>query len=316
MSDDVWFGINEAGESRDFKTMEKMCQSADKSGLDFFSIPDHFMDPGTGRGPPLECWTMLAGLAAVTKKIKLAPLVSCYGFREPTVLGRMATTVDIISNGRLILGLGAGWHEMEFKAYFGSFPPVARRMKGLEESVEVCRGMFSKEVSHHNGDLYKYNDVLNSPQPVQKHIPIMIGGGGEKVTLKIAAKHADISHFHPWCNLSVVKRKLQALKEHCKSVSRDYDEIRKGIGFIISLGRDKEEVQSKIRMAANDTGGSRTSSLSPDMEIFKMGTPDFIAKQLEDYIEMGFGFISLTFVPSTSAEDMQLFCEEVVPSLS
>ncbi|MHA1924886.1 MAG: LLM class flavin-dependent oxidoreductase [Candidatus Thorarchaeota archaeon] len=316
MPDDVWFGINEAGESRDFETMKRMCQSAEESGLDFFSIPDHFMDPGTGRGPPLECWTMLAGLAAVTRKIKLTPLVSCYGFREPTVLGRMATTVDIISNGRLILGLGAGWHEMEFEAYFGRFPSISERMMGLEESVEICRSMFTNEKSDYSGNLYKYNEVLNSPLPVQTQIPIMIGGGGEKLTLKIAAKHADISHFHPWCSLKDIKRKLQALKDHCKSVGRDYSEIRKGIGFILFLGRDDEEVQSKIRLAAEMSSPSSSSAMSPDMEIFKIGTPDAIAGQISDFIEMGFAFISMTFVPSTSPEDMQLFAEEVIPRLS
>jgi alkanesulfonate monooxygenase SsuD/methylene tetrahydromethanopterin reductase-like flavin-dependent oxidoreductase (luciferase family) len=316
MSDDIWFGINEAGESRDFETMRKMCLAAEECGFDFFSIPDHFMDPGTGRGPPLECWSMLAGLAAVTKRIKLAPLVSCYGYREPTVLGRMATTVDIISNGRLILGLGAGWHEKEFKGYFGRFPSVAERMKGLEEAVEICKGMFTNEESHYNGSLYKYSDVLNSPRPVQKQIPIMVGGGGEKVTLKIAAKHADISHFHPWCSLEVVKRKLEALKDHCKTVGRDYSEIRKGIGFILFLGRDNEEVQSKIRKTAEASGGSSSSSMSPEMEMFRIGTPNLVAEQLQNYIEIGFGFFSLTFAPSTTPEDMQLFSEEVLPQLS
>ncbi|MFW9968236.1 MAG: LLM class flavin-dependent oxidoreductase [Candidatus Thorarchaeota archaeon] len=316
MSDDTWFGINEAGESRDFETMKRMCLAAEENRLDFFSIPDHFLDPGIGRGPPLECWTMLAGLAAVTKRIKLAPLVSCYGFREPTVLGRIATTVDIISNGRLIFGIGAGWHEEEFKAYFGRFPPVPERMSGLEESVEICKGMFSNEEFHYNGNLYKYSGVLNLPQPVQKQIPIMIGGGGEKVTLKIAAKHADISHFHPWCSMEVVKRKLQALKDHCKSVGRDYSDVRKGIGFTLFLGRDKEEVQSKIRITAEASGGSGSRSMSVDMEMFKIGTPERIAEQLQNYVEMGFSFFSLTFAPYNTPEDMHLFGEEVVPMLS
>jgi alkanesulfonate monooxygenase SsuD/methylene tetrahydromethanopterin reductase-like flavin-dependent oxidoreductase (luciferase family) len=116
--------------------------------------------------------------------------------------------------------------------------------------------------------------------------------------------------------LEVVKRKLQALKDHCKSVGRNCGEIRKGIGFILFLGRDNEEVQSKIRLAAKMSGPSSSSSMSPDMEIFKIGTPDIIARQLGDFIKMGFEFISLTFVPSTSPEDMRLFSEEVLPLLS
>ncbi|MFW9864190.1 MAG: LLM class flavin-dependent oxidoreductase [Candidatus Thorarchaeota archaeon] len=316
MPDEIWFGINESGESRDFETMKQMCQAAEDCGLDFFSIPDHFMDPGTGRGPPLECWTTLAGLAGVTERIKLAPLVSCYGYREPTLLGRMATTIDIISNGRLILGLGAGWHEQEFKAYFSRFPSVTERMRGLEETVEICRGMFTNEKSNYKGKLYQYRDVQNSPPPVQKHIPILVGGGGEKVTLKIAAKHADISHFHPWCSLEVVKSKLQALRDHCKSVGRDYDEIRKGIGFILFLGADNEEVQFKIRKTVEASRGSGLGLTSADMEIFKIGTPNEIAKQLQNYVEMGFGFFTLTFAPATAPEDMNLFCEEVMPLLS
>ncbi|UCE11171.1 MAG: LLM class flavin-dependent oxidoreductase [Candidatus Thorarchaeota archaeon] len=314
MLSDVWFGINESGISRDFETMRRLCLAAEDSGFDFFSIPDHFMDTGTGLGPPLECWTSLSGLAAVTNEIKLAPLVSCYAFREPTVLGRMATTIDIISGGRLIFGIGAGWHEHEFMGYMGRFPPASERLMGLEETVIVCKKMFKEESISHSGVLYQYENVLNSPPPVQKHVPILIGGGGERTTLKIAAKYADISHFHPWFGIDVVERKVKALKEHCKTVGRDYDEIRKGIGFALFLGRDREEIMAKVQKI-RDAEGSRVESTKPGTEMIKLGTPDVIAEQLRNYIGMGFGCITLTFPPSNSPEDMNLFYEKVVPLL-
>ena len=131
MVEDVWFGLHMAPEGCDFEYMSNVAKATERAGFDIFMITDHFMNMVNPSGPgkhPLECWTTLARLASVTHRIKLGPLVTCYAYREPTVLAKMATTVDIISKGRLIMGIGAGWHEAEFKGYIGRFP---RRVRGL-----------------------------------------------------------------------------------------------------------------------------------------------------------------------------------------
>ena len=196
MSDNIRFGIHVGTEGWNFEKVKNFCIEAETLGFDFFTDMDHLMNQWDPQGEgPLECWTTLAGLPAVTNKIKLGPLVSCYGYHRPTMLAKMATTIDIISNGRLIFGLGAGWHETEFKGFTGRFPSTRERMRGLEESLEICKSMFSNEWTTYHGRIYEVDNVQNKPQPVQRHIPIMVGGAGEKRTLRIAAKHADISHF-------------------------------------------------------------------------------------------------------------------------
>jgi len=246
------FGIHAPPEGRDFIEMKRICLAVEAAGFDLFSTTDHFMNMRNPEGPgnhPLECWTTLAGLATVTTRIKLAPLVSCYAYRRPTVLAKMATTVDIISGGRLIFGIGAGWHEAEFNGFMGGFPPARERLQGLRETVEICKAMFSNERSTYRGKLYRVNNILNSPQPVQKPMPIMVGGGGEKVTLKIAAEHADISHFFA-NSFDHLEQKLSALKKHCKTVGRDYTQIVKAtsirtgnLGESGTLNKIVEDVQ-------------------------------------------------------------------------
>jgi alkanesulfonate monooxygenase SsuD/methylene tetrahydromethanopterin reductase-like flavin-dependent oxidoreductase (luciferase family) len=121
--------------------MREACLAAETQGYDLFTITDHFYPRSSSAGYPLECWTILVGLASLTERIKLGPLVSCVGYRNPALLGKMAATVYIVSNGRLILGIGAGWHEAEFKAYFGSFPTAKERDDALEETAQILRSI-------------------------------------------------------------------------------------------------------------------------------------------------------------------------------
>ena len=183
MPRELWFGIHAPPQGRDFEEMKRICQAAEEAGFDLFTMTDHFMNMGQPDGPsrhPLECWSTLAGLAAVTTKIRLGPLVSCYYYRRPTVLAKIATTVDIISNGRLIFGIGAGWHQKEFAGFMDRFPPVKERMMGLEETIQICKSMFKNERTTFRGKLYNVENVLNSPLPIQRPPPIMVGGGGVK----------------------------------------------------------------------------------------------------------------------------------------
>jgi len=293
--------------------MRNMCLEAEKLGFDLFTITDHFMNmaqpDGTNRHP-LECWSTLAGLAAVTSKIRLGPLVSCYFYRTPTVLAKMATTVDIISNGRLIFGIGAGWHQKEFEDYIGRFPPVAERMTGLEETIQICRSMFQNERTSFRGKIYHVKNVLNSPLPVQRPPPIMVGGGGEKRTLRIAAKYADISHFAFNPSLEVLNRKLSVLKKHCEAVKRDFDEVRKGISVIPFLGLTREEIEAKIKQRALKAGvalDEYKKNLGP-----VVGKPEQCIQAMRNYIDSGVSLFTLGF---PNLEDAKLFAEEVVREL-
>jgi len=310
---DIFFGVHVPPEGRDFKEMKSICLTVEGLGFDLFTITDHFMNmaqPDSSNQHPLECWSTLAGLAAVTSKIRLGPLVSCYFYRQPTVLAKMATTVDIISNGRLIFGIGAGWHEQEFKGFMGQFPSVKERMIGLEETVRICKSMFMNERTSFSGELYHVDNVLNSPRPIQKSIPIMVGGGGEMRTLRTAARYADISHFAFNPSEEVLNKKLTVLKKHCRVVGRDFDEIKKGISLTPIIGFTKEEIETKIRQRAERMGmalDEYKKNLGPNV-----GTPQKCIQEMRKYIDKGISLFTLRFL---NLEDARLFAKDVMRKL-
>jgi F420-dependent oxidoreductase-like protein len=307
---EVVFGVHVPPEGHDFQEMKSICLMVEGLGFDLFTITDHFMNMAQPDGPnhhPLECWSTLAGLAAVTSKIRLGPLVSCYYYRPPTVLAKMATTIDIISNGRLVFGIGAGWHQKEFEGFIGRFPPAKERMTGLEETIQIIGSMFRKERTSFRGRIYNVENVLNSPLPVQRPPPIMVGGGGEKKTLRIAAKYADISHcaFNP--SEEVLDHKLSVLKEHCKVVNRDFAEIKKGISVVPFIGLKEEDVEAKIRQRAQQAGmtlDEYQKRLGP-----VKGTPEQCIEAMRKYIDKGVSLFTIVF---PYLEDAKLFAEEIM----
>jgi F420-dependent oxidoreductase-like protein len=249
-------GVHVPPEGKDFETMKRLCQTAESLGYDLFTMTDHFMNmanPSGRQNHPLECWTALGGLAAVTGRIFLGPLVSCVNYRHPTVLGKIATTLDIISNGRLLFGIGAGWHEIEYRGFMGRFPSARERLDGLEDAVQICRSMFTNEFTNYAGKLYSARDTLNSPRPVQKPIPIMIGGAGERRTLKIAAKYADIAHIIA-DSTQELGRKIEVLMKHCSKVSRDVSSIRIASGLRPLLDASPEEIKTQVEWMATRRG--------------------------------------------------------------
>ncbi len=222
----------------------------------------------------------------------------------------MATTVDIISNGRLIFGIGAGWHEAEFKGFMGGFPSLRERMRGLEESVEICKSMFANEWTTYHGKLYTVDNVQNKPQPVQRHIPIMVGGPGEKRTLRIAAKHADISHFLSRGSVEEDVRIFSVLRKHCEAVGRDYNEIVKGTGFAIAMGESKSEIYSKWRRNADELGHPpRIVEYYFEKRTPTYGAPENFVETFNRYIENGVTFFTCVFL---DIDDMRRFSEEVI----
>ena len=310
---DIVFGMHVPPEGLSFEEVKNICLKAEELGYDLFTITDHFMNmaqPDSANRHPLECWSTVAGLAAVTSKIRLGPLVSCYYYRLPTVLAKMATTVDIISNGRLIFGIGAGWHQKEFEGFMSRFPSVKERMTGLEETIQICRSMFKNERTNFEGKLYHFENVLNSPLPVQRPLPIMVGGGGEKKTLRIAAKYAHISHcaFNP--PIEALDHKLSVLKKHCKAVNRDLDEIKIGISVNPFFGLTKDEAEAKIRKRAEQLGvalDEYRKRLGP-----VKGTPEQCIEAMNRYIDKGVSLFTMVF---PRLEDAKLFAEEVIGKL-
>jgi F420-dependent oxidoreductase-like protein len=207
-------------------------------------------------GPPehemLEAYTTLGFLAARTRRARLLTLVTGVVYRDPGLLAKAVTTLDVLSGGRAMLGIGAAWNEEESRGLGLLFPPTAERFERLEEALQICRRMFDGDETPYEGKHYRLDRPLNSPLPLSRpRPPILIGGGGEKKTLLFVAKYADACNLFPGPDL---RHKLDVLRRHCETVGRDYDEIEKTVVVNFDLGDNGERVGEVIeglgRMAA------------------------------------------------------------------
>jgi F420-dependent oxidoreductase-like protein len=221
--------------------------TADEAGFEFLALMDHFFQIGVV-GPPenamLEAYTTLGYLAAHTKRVKLLTLVTGAVYRQPGILAKIITTLDVLSQGRAWLGIGAAWNDEESRGLGLDFPPVAERFERLEEILQIALQMWRGDESPYNGQHYHLERPLNSPQSLTRpHPPILIGGGGEKKTLRLVAQYADATNLFPGPDLA---RKLDVLREHCAAAGRDYDTIRKTVYFRFDPGPKGERVNQNV----------------------------------------------------------------------
>ena len=227
-----------------------VARTADEAGFDFIAVMDHFFQI-RGVGPAehemLEAYTTLGYLAACTSRAKLLTLVTGAIYRYPGILAKTATTLDVLSGGRAWLGIGAGWNEEESRGLGIPFPPVAERFERLEETLQICLQMWRGDESPYHGRHYSLERPLNSPNSLTRpHPPIMIGGSGEKKTLRFVAKYADACNLFPGPDLDHLTRKLDVLRAHCDAEGRDYDEIAKTCYFRFDVGEKGEKAAETV----------------------------------------------------------------------
>jgi F420-dependent oxidoreductase-like protein len=260
----------------------------------------------------LEGWTTISILAGLTSTIKLGTLVTGIVYRHPSVLAKMGATLDVLSKGRLFMGIGAAWNQEESLAYGIPFFPNKERLLRLEEAIQIIRKMWTEEepAATFNGKYYQINNAYCNPKPIQKPSPpIMIGGSGERYTLKIVAKYADA------CNLfgsaETVKRKLSILREHCKSVGRDYDSILKTkLGFVV-IDNDKKMAEKRVQQII-----SKVIPKEQVGEFIIYGTPDDVLKQIELLEEVGIHYLIVDLEPYRELEALEVFGNTIVKKLS
>jgi F420-dependent oxidoreductase-like protein len=226
-----------------------IAQRAEQGGVDRISVMDHVWQIGP-IGPPenemLEAYTALGFLAAKTDRVKLLAMVTAVVYREPGLLAKAVTTLDVLSGGRAILGIGAAWNADESAGLGLFFPPLAERFERLEEAILILKQMWSGDDGPFQGQHYQLGRTLNSPQSLSRpHPPILIGGGGEKKTLKLVAKYADACNLGAY-DLGNTAHKLDVLRQHCADVGRDYDEIEKTAQIRYDLGENGENVGQVI----------------------------------------------------------------------
>ncbi|HLM77632.1 MAG TPA: LLM class F420-dependent oxidoreductase [Rubrobacteraceae bacterium] len=223
-------------------TFGLIAERAEQVGFYSLWVMDHFFQISVV-GPPenemLEGWTALAYAAGRTNRIRLGTMVTGITYRYPGILIKTATTLDVLSNGRTYFGIGAAWNEEEHRGLGVPFPPLAERFERLEETLQIAQQMWSGDENPYTGRHYQLERPLNSPQPVQRpHPPILVGGGGERKTLRLVARYADACNLFAYGDLSILKHKLEVLHRHCEAVGRPYEQIEKTSLGQVHLTRD------------------------------------------------------------------------------
>jgi F420-dependent oxidoreductase-like protein len=287
-----------------FDVFQKKAQFAETHGFTWFSVMDHLIQiPGVGAPtePFWEGWTTLAALAAVTQKIRLATLVSSASYRNPALLAKMATTIDLISKGRLTFGIGTGWFVDEHNQYGWDFlERQSQRITRLEEALRVVLAMWTQERATFQGKYYHIQDAILEPKPVQKpHPPVMIGGSGEQLTLRLVARYGDM------CNIfgspDEVKHKFEVLKQHCETEGRNYDKIKRSNLTTLVLAKDEAELKAKKeRLSVPET--FRGHALTTEQAVDLVGAYQAVDVQL-----------FITSIWRNDPESLELLAGEVMP---
>lgn len=243
-----------AGNSWD-ETRE-LCRHAEATGWDGIWFADHFMPNAADvSAPTAEAWTTVAALAAAVPRVRIGTLVSGNTYRHPAVLAKMAAQVDQISHGRAVLGLGAGWQENEHTAYGIPFYTVGGRLRRLEEACRAVKGLFTNERTTFEGRYYQLKDAPLEPKPVQRPLPLLIGGGGEKVTMRIAAQYAD--EWNVWGTPETLRRKMAVLDQHCRDLGRDPKTLKRSAQALLFLSDDPAVLErARAGMGMPVTAGS------------------------------------------------------------
>ncbi|HLZ57180.1 MAG TPA: LLM class F420-dependent oxidoreductase [Ktedonosporobacter sp.] len=288
-----------------YETMTQIAQTADETGFASVWLVDHFHTiPRPSQEVTFEAWTTTAALARDTKRVRVGQMVTCNGYRNPALLAKMASTVDVLSHGRLNFGIGAGWYEHEYRAYGYDYPDAPTRLRYLREAVQVILAMWTQEEAVFEGKYYQVRGAINQPKGVQKpHIPILIGGGGEKVTLKLVAQYGDACNVGG--DLDTIKHKFDVIRQHCETAGRDYESIHRTTTTVCSLADTDEEAQAQIPEALKGMFADR-------IRTGLVGSPETIRQRLAEFEAAGVQELIIGFVDRTNPEQLRRFASEFI----
>ncbi len=302
----IHFGVTLPQIKRTWDETRAACQEFEALGYDSVWVNDHLYGIPGPQLPIFEAWTTLAAVGSITSRVELGTLVSPVGFRNPALLAKMAATLDNITNGRVIVGLGGGWFEMEFSGYGFDFPPLPVRLQQLEEAVRLMKAMWTEGQPSFAGKHFRADGVFCEPKPVRKpYPPVLIGGGGEQVLLRIVARHADI-----WNNLAVnqgeLAHKVARLHEHCRAVGRDPQSIQVSQQTMVVIGKDDADAQAKLTKAQAIYGGHLGQGI--------VGTPEQCIAKIREHAAAGCTMFVIEFFGRDTREPARLFAQTVLPA--
>ncbi|RNE67269.1 LLM class F420-dependent oxidoreductase [Cryobacterium tepidiphilum] len=309
--------------ARQWKTMSDVAAHADAGPWESLWVYDHFHTvPVPSEEATHEAWTLMAAFAATTTRVRLGQMCTCMSYRNPAYLAKVAATADIISGGRIEMGIGAGWYEHEWLAYGYGFPRAGERLARLREGVEIMKQAWTTGSATLDGEHYQVDDAIVRPLPLQKGgIPIWIAGGGEKVTLRIAAQYADYTNFsgHP----EEFSHKSDLLRDHCAAVGTDFAAIVRSANYNTVIGATDAEItdrldaiEARVTPYLGDDGAKSFMADYRSSTALGVGTPEQVVERLTDMKQRGLAY-SIHYFPEAAYDlsGVELFEREVMPAL-
>lgn len=275
-----------------WNTIINSASKIEELGYESIWVYDHFHTvPKPTQDPTYECWTLMSALSQTTSKVRLGQMCTCNSYRNPAYLTKVASNIDVMSNGRLEYAIGAGWYDHEYKAYGYDYPTAGIRLKMLEESLIIYKKMTTEENPSFNGEFYKIDGAINQPKPIQKpYPPLWVCGGGEKVTLKLLAKYGDYGNWDVDVEGFIEKSKI--LQEHCDNVGRNFEEIGRTLHTNVLISENQKDLDKKIKKLSTYT------NIPEDYyhERPLIGTKDKVFTTLNQYKEAGCEYL-IAYIP-------------------
>ncbi len=292
-------------------TVMRVAVAIEAAGYESAWVYDHFHTvPVPTQEATLEAWSVMAGLAAATGRIRLGQMCTCNSYRPPAYMAKVATTIDVMSGGRLEFSIGAGWYEHEYLAYGYPFPSGGTRIAQLNEAVQIIKKMWLEEEATFTGEHFAIAGAINQPKPIQKpHPPLWIAGGGEKKTLRVVAEHADYSNFG--ADPEVFAHKSAVLEGHCEAIGRDFAEIGRTAIHHVVLGATDADVDRKVKRIARDARVDEDRIRSS----FQCGTAEPIIEKLGKLRDLGCVHVQVFFPDSVWGDGLTRFAAEVIPAV-
>jgi len=284
----------------EYTYLRDVAKRAEATGFESFWASDHFLiQPDAVDVDCLEAWTLITAIAADTEKLRVGTMVSSQNYRNPCLAAKMAATLDQISGGRLYFGVGAGWKEVEYKAYGYAFPSPGARVKQLDEALTIARQMWTRPRANFQGKYYSVNDCVAMPKPLQDPLPVLVGGTGDNL-LKVTAKHAQIANFAWNMDLKTFASRLESLKTHCSNFGVDYASIRKSAGLHLALKSIKSGTPAPYE---------RYSGIKK----WERKTAEEAAEFVRGYVDLGVSHFVIVFPYGSEAESAEHFMDNVAP---
>jgi F420-dependent oxidoreductase-like protein len=305
----VRFGVTLPQIKRSWEQARATATSFDRLDFDSVWVCDHVYGVPFPTLPIFEAWTELAAVAAITDRVELGTLVSPPWFRHPAVWAKQIATLDHVSNGRTIVGLGAGWFDSEFTSYGLPFPPTGERLAALEDTIAIMKGLWTNEKTTYAGRHFSVHEAYCEPKPIRRP-PILIAGGGEKVLMRLVAKHADI-----WNNPAVAQaelaKKVEVLRRRCDDVGRDPGEIEISQQCVVVIAADDAGARAALAKAEKLYAGHMGAGLA---EHGIWGTPEQVVERIGRYVDLGCTLFVMEFFGKDTREPAWLFAERVLPA--